>query len=211
MGSNPVATGSVLFIGTDFGVDSCKAVGVGADLPVACVSWEQVLDYAKRVSARDGVAYRLPTESEWEYAARGGQSGAWAGAASEDDLCAVANVANAERTEGYRGMGYDPSGWTTAKCDDGYTGLAPVGSFRANGYGLYDMAGNVREWVADWDGDYPTGSVSDPTGASAGHARVFRGGGWLDSAEVARVAYRYRRGPANRFDHLGFRLARTGP
>ena len=211
MGSNPVATGSAFVGGKDYGEGSCKAVGVGSNLPVACVSWEQVVDYAKRVSARDGVAYRLPTESEWEYAARGGQSGAWAGISSEDRLCGVANVANAGRTEGYRGMGYDPSSWTTAKCDDGYAGLAPVGSFRANGYGLYDMSGNVWEWVSDWYGAYPSGSVSDPTGASSGSNRVFRGGRWNYSAQLARVALRDRFDPAGRYDYLGFRLARTSP
>jgi formylglycine-generating enzyme required for sulfatase activity len=178
---------------------------------VACVSWEQAVEFAKRASARDGVTYRLPTEAEWEYAARGGQPGAWAGTASEDGLCAVANVENAARLEGYRSMGYDRAGWTSAKCDDGHTGLAPVGSFRASGYGLYDMSGNVWEWVSDRYGDYPSGSVTDPTGPSSGPYRCTRGGGWSTGPESARVAYRNYGGWDLRDRDLGFRLARTGP
>ncbi len=211
MGSNPVAIGSVFVDGKDYGAGSCKSVGVGPNLPVACVSWEQAVEFAKRVSARDGVTYRLPTEAEWEYAARGGQSGAWAGASSEDTLCAVGNVANAGQTAGYRAMGYDPSSWTFASCEDGHAGLAPVGSFRANGYGLYDMSGNVFEWTADWYGAYPSGSGTDPQGATSGSLRVYRGGGWNNPAQNARVADRFGNDPGYRNDNLGVRLTRTYP
>jgi formylglycine-generating enzyme required for sulfatase activity len=157
----------------------------GAWCPVEQVSWADAVEFAKRVSARDGVAYRLPTESEWEYAARGGQEAVYAGSSE------VTSV-----------------GWI-----DGNSGSKthPVCQKGRNGYGLCDMTGNVWEWTSDWYGAYPSGSVSDPTGASSGSYRVFRGGCWGNSAQLARVAFRYRRGPADRSGILGFRLARTSP
>jgi formylglycine-generating enzyme required for sulfatase activity len=136
MGSNPVATGTGFYNGQELG--KCSGVGVGDRLPVVCVSWEDVVKYAEKVSARDGVRYRLPTESEWEYAARGGSSGAWSGASEESEVCRVGNVVQASHKSEYTSMGYDPPGWSFATCEDGFAGLAPVGSFRANGYGLYD-------------------------------------------------------------------------
>jgi formylglycine-generating enzyme required for sulfatase activity len=168
MGSNPS------------GIFSC-----GPTCPVETVSWSDAVEFAKRASARDGVAYRLPTESEWEYAARGGQETVYAGS---NEATAV-------------GWIYANSGSKThPACQKGQ-----------NGYGLCDMTGNVWEWTSDWDGAYPSGSVSDPAGASSGSYRVYRGGGWHDSGQVARVADRGGLDPALRLDDLGFRLARTGP
>jgi formylglycine-generating enzyme required for sulfatase activity len=164
MGSNPS------------GFSSC-----GPTCPVEQVSWNDAVEFAKRVSARDGVAYRLPTESEWEYAARGGQSSVYAGSNEATSV----------------GWIWDNSGRKTHR----------VCEKQRNGYGLCDMTGNVWEWTADWYGDYPSGSVTDPQGASSGSDRVYRGGGWGGSAQGARVAFRGRYGPARRFDGLGFRLA----
>jgi formylglycine-generating enzyme required for sulfatase activity len=168
MGSNPS------------GFSSC-----GPTCPMEKVSWNDAVEYAKRASARDGVTYRLPTESEWEYAARGGQEAVYAGS---NEATAVGWIAR------------NSGGTTHALCQK-----------PRNGYGLCDMTGNVWEWVSDWYGDYPTGSVSDPAGASSGSDRVPRGGGWDNSAQNARVANRYRRDPASRNVYLGFRLARTSP
>jgi formylglycine-generating enzyme required for sulfatase activity len=183
MGSNPVATGTQYWDGQEQG--SCQGAGVGATLPVACVSWSQAVEFAQRASARDGVTYRLPTESEWEYAARGGGSSVYAGSESLDAV-----------------------GWY-----EGNSGrrLRPVCGKSRNGYGLCDMSGNVWEWVGDWYGDYPTGSVTDPTGAAAGSTRVARGGGWAFPARDARVASRAWFAPSNRLAALGFRLVRSGP
>ncbi len=206
MGSNPVATG------TTSGGSACKNVGVGSDLPVACVSWDDAVAFAKKVSARDGVTYRLPTEAEWEYAARGGQSFEYAGGGAEA-LCRLGNVGNASRRSRYKSeLGYDASGWTLADCDDGYTGLAPVGSFAANGYGLHDMTGNVWEWTGDWYAESYSGLGSThPTGASAGSARVIRGGSWFNTPAYARVATRNWYMPDYRGINLGLRLARASP
>ena len=211
MGSNPVATGSWKVGDEEGAAGSCASVGVGPNLPVVCVDWEQAREFARRVSARDGVTYALPTEAQWEYAARGGSSARWAGASEESALCGVANVANANRTGDYKAMSYDPSSWSFAPCDDGVSGLATVKRYRSNGYGLYDMSGNAWEWTADWLGDYPASAVIDPTGPSSGAFRVFRGGGWLLASHFARVAYRIAFAPADRGVDLGLRLVRTYP
>jgi formylglycine-generating enzyme required for sulfatase activity len=183
MGSNPVATGRAYYLEKEQG--SCQGAGVGATLPVACVSWSQAVEFALRASARDGVTYRLPTESEWERAARGGGASVYAGSESLDAV-----------------------GWY-----EGNSGgkLRPVCGKARNGYGLCDMSGNVREWVQDWYGDYPPGSVTDPAGPSGGSYRVFRGGSWYVSAARARVALRRGVDPASRDNDLGFRLARSNP
>jgi formylglycine-generating enzyme required for sulfatase activity len=168
MGSNPS------------GFSSC-----GARCPVENVSWEDALVFAKRVSARDGVSYRLPTEAEWEYAARGGASHVYAGSGELGEV-----------------------GWYTD--NSGSKTHAVCGKAR-NGYGLCDMSGNAWEWVADWYGAYPTGSVTDPTGAAAGSDRVNRGGGWNNPARLARAANRDWYAPSIRRNNLGFRLVRSGP
>ena len=157
----------------------------GPTCPVEQVSWEDAVAFAERVSSKEGVRYRLPTEAEWEHAARGGQLGEYAGAA---DLGAV--------------------GWYEANSGGK---PHPVCQKQRNGYGLCDMSGNVREWVSDWYGDYPAGSVTDPAGPSSGSDRVFRGSGWDSTPAVARVAIRGTADPSIRVGIFGFRLARSGP
>ena len=153
----------------------------GADCPVEMVSWEDVQVFLERLNGMDGEwEYRLPTEAEWEYAARAGTRGDRYGA-----LDAVAWHAgnSGERTH-------------------------PVGRKAANGWGLHDMLGNVWEWVQDWKGDYPGGTVTDPTGPSAGSTRVYRGGSWNNNARYC-APYRCSSGPGLRYSNLGFRLLRT--
>ncbi|MCY2986864.1 MAG: formylglycine-generating enzyme family protein [Planctomycetota bacterium] len=101
--------------------------------------------------------------------------------------------------------GNNPYGTETKGPDKGLT--TPVGSYRANAFGLYDMHGNVCEWCADWYGSYEAGTVSDPSGPLAGLARVHRGGSWYDAARRCRSACRYRYETASRSSHLGFRVA----
>ena len=153
------------------------------NLPVEQVSWDDVQAFIRRLNELEGCdnCYRLPTESEWEYAARASTTGDYAG-----DLDAMA--------------------WYSAN-SGGKT--HPVGQKRPNAWGLYDMHGNVWEWVSDWYGVYPSGTVTDPTGPETVSIRILRGGSWINTAEGARSALRHFGAPGHRADDLGFRLVRT--
>ena len=158
--------------------------GCGSRCPVEAVSWEDVQEFIQKLNAREagkGYRYRLPTEAEWEYAARAGTRGARYG-----KLGAIAWY-------------WENSGGTTR----------PVGRKRPNAWGLHDMLGNVWEWTADWYGDYAGGAVTDPTGPSTGSARVYRGGSWSTLARYVRSAYRFYYSPGIRGHYIGFRLVRT--
>jgi formylglycine-generating enzyme required for sulfatase activity len=161
--------------------------------PVEQVSWEDATEFIKKLNGLPeeraaeraaGRVYRLPTESEWEYACRAGSSRAYC--FGEDEA----------RLGEYAWYGANSGSKTH-----------PVGQKAPNAWGLYDMHGNVWEWCSDWYGDYPSGSVTDPTGASTGSCRVGRGGSWLLEAARCRSAARYGNAPSNRFNVLGFRLA----
>ena len=154
--------------------------------PVVCVSWVDAQAYARWVSEETGEAYRLPTEAEWEYAARGGRA-----------------------SRGYRyagSHGLSRVGWYWDNSDQR---SHPVGQKQPNELGLYDMSGNVWEWVADWYSSYSRGPVTDPRGPSTGTHRVIRGGGWLNPARSCRAARRSNELPGSRSYVTGFRLART--
>jgi formylglycine-generating enzyme required for sulfatase activity len=146
-----------------------------ASLPVETISWHEAGAYCK------AVGMRLPTEAEWEYAARGGNTAAHYGA-----LDAVAWYGdNSERK------------------------THEVGKKQANGYGLYDTLGNVREWVAGWYGEkyYASSPASDPKGPSSGQYHTMRGGSWDDISGSARVSFRGRNGPGYREFNVGVRCA----
>jgi len=154
--------------------------------PVETVSWDDAVRYCQKLTEQARAAglitaqeaYRLPTEAEWEYAARAGTTGAWYG-----ELDAIA--------------------WWSGN-SGGQT--RPVKQKAPNAWGLYDMIGNVWEWCSDWYGAYPIGSVTDPIGPSSGTDRVDRGGGWGSGAERVRSAYRDGDDPGARMT-LGFRPA----
>lgn len=161
--------------------------------PVVCVSWESALDYVEWLSEQTGEAYRLLTESEWEYVARGGTSTAryWGQTAIEQ--CQFANGRKLDR------------------CDDGYEWTAPVGTYEANAYGLYDVMGNVWEWVQDcWNESYE-GAPRDGTAWEEGDCelRGERGGSWISEPRHLRSANRNRFAFDDRDRSIGFRVART--
>jgi formylglycine-generating enzyme required for sulfatase activity len=170
------------------------------NLPVEKVSWLDCVLFANKLSEKmgyekvydisgknvkmnvDANGYRLPTEAEWEYAARGGEDYKYAGSDNLDEV-----------------------GWYTENSGDK---IHPVGEKKANGYGLYDMSGNVWEWCWDWYGDYDVSKSTDPHGVSSGSGRVSRGGGWDGRAEFCRVADRSDDYPSDRFGDLGVRFLR---
>jgi formylglycine-generating enzyme required for sulfatase activity len=162
------------------GSNPSKFTNCGDNCPVEKVSWEDCQQFIQKLNGMEGTRkYRLPTEAEWEYAARAGTTGAYAG-----DLDAMA--------------------WY----DDNSGGKThAVGGKSPNAWGLYDMHGNVWEWCQDWKGDYPSGSVTDPTGPSSGSFRVDRGGCWRSFARYCRSAGRPWSDPGYRLNALGFRLA----
>ena len=158
--------------------------GCGSNCPVENVSWDDVQDFVAKLNAAAGEPrFRLPTEAEWEYAARAGTT--------ED-----------------RYGDLDDIGWW-----DGNAGFGthPVGRKEPNGFGLYDMVGNVYEWVQDWYGEYPGGSVADPTGRPFGSHRVARGGGWSGDASDCRVTNRYAGRADVRLSFVGLRVVRITP
>jgi formylglycine-generating enzyme required for sulfatase activity/predicted Ser/Thr protein kinase len=171
--------------------------------PVACVSWRDALDYTVWLSHKTGHRYRLPSASEWEYAARAGSEAPRPWSKNMEWACNTANVADLAAAQRY-------PGWKVHSCNDGYVYTAPVGSFSPNAFGLYDMLGNVFEWVQDcWHADY-RGSPSDGSAWLAGDCSQhdLRGGSWFTSPQYVSVAARNRFAAAYRSNTIGFRLAR---
>ena len=148
--------------------------------PVVCVNWHDAQEYVRWLSEKTGQEYRLLTKAEWEDVARGTEGGS---------QCRYANGADLAAGTTYPDL-------TTAECDDGYVWTAPVGSYASNEQGVYDIVGNVWEWVADcWKGDCSL--------------RMLRGGSWLNAPRHLRSAYRFRGDAGFRKFDDGFRIART--
>ena len=187
----------------------------GADCPVESVSWNDVQGFVERLNEMEGGAhYRLPTEAEWEYAARAGtQTDTYAG-----DLIVhgTNNAPLLDRIAWYGGNsgvdyegGQDCSEWIGKQHASSSCGPHPVGMKATNRFALHDLLGNVQEWVQDWWGEYPGGSVTDPAGPESGSFRTFRGGSWFHGPTTIRSASRWRVEPDRRFSDLGFRLVRV--
>ena len=160
------------------------------DRPAVYISWEDVQEFIASLNATaGGQVYRLPTEAEWEYAGRAGTETPWSFGDVEKEL--------------------DLHAWWTDNISlAGRMAAQPVGLKVPNPWGLYDMHGNVWEWVGDWLGAYPEGPLTDPQGPTEGTARVFRGGSFKDAAALSRSAQRCWNAPDLRFSHVGVRLVR---
>ena len=157
--------------------------------PVESVSWNDAREFVSKLNAMEpGATYRLPTEAEWEYAARAGSAAAYA---FGDDAAQL-----------------DAYGWYA---DNAGNTTHPVGEKQPNAWGVYAMHGGVWEWVQDRYGAYPSEAATESVGPPPGNRRVIRGGGWLSPAEDCRVASRSHAHPAFRGAHVGFRLVRTVP
>jgi formylglycine-generating enzyme len=235
--------------GKDHGfTDLSEGGGKAADHPVHSVSWFDVIKWCNARSLKEGLTpcytvaggvyqtgadhgvvcdwsangYRLPTEAEWEKAARGGKVGLdypWGNTishsranffdpgGSSSKLLELWNrlkdkvAPGSSRSHGV--SGFHPAYETG---NEPYT--SPVGSFSANGYALHDMSGNVWEWCWDQFGSYPAGAQTDPRGAASGSYRVRRGGSWFNGAVSCRVAFRVNYLPGS-YDYVGFRIARS--
>ena len=155
----------------------------GDNLPVEQVSWNDCQTFINRLNSYTGRNFRLPTEAEWEFAARGG---------------------NYSRRYKYSGSNY--IGDVAWYADNSGNRTHPVGTKQANELGLYDMSGNVWEWCSDWYGSYSSYSQSNPTGATSGFGRVERGGNWCGLARYCCSSHRSYYAPDNSFDDLGLRL-----
>ena len=212
----------------------CEGVSlIGDELPVQMVGWCDAVAFANKLSERDGLqpaytgveecassltfsvrwdesssGYRLPTEAEWEYAARAGEHRGFAGMSADIDeasryakVCKVGNVADFRLNRKFRVV--DPS----IQCRDRHASLAPVGSYPANAWGLHDMTGNVTEWC--WDVLEGIGNPSTDT--FGGRRRIRRGGSWSSPARAARLTGRVSETPVASDSDGGLRLVRTLP
>ena len=169
--------------------------------PVVCVNIQDAEAYIRWLNQQSGQRYRLPTEAEWEYAARAGSETARYWGESADNACRYANVGDLTGAEQFN---LDKA--IQHPCTDGYSFTAPVGSFQANRFGLYDMLGNVWEWMCSayaWNDEASEIKCNN----NANTRQVFRGGSWIDEPAYVRAALRNRCGPGDRYSVLGFRLA----
>ena len=155
----------------------------GAQNPVENVSWNDCQEFVSRLNSLTGRTFRLPTEAEWEYAARGGNQSLHYKYSGSNNIDEVAWY-------------YNNSGSTTHE----------VGTKSPNELGIYDMSGNVYEWCSDWYGGYSAGAQTNPQGPSSGSYRVLRGGSWSNNARDCRVSYRSSNGPNYGIKIFGLRL-----
>ena len=157
---------------------------VGNQRPVESVSWNDCQKFIEKLNRLTGKNFRLPTEAEWEYAARGGN-----------------------KSRGYKYSGSNNADAVAWNGINSFDETHPVAQKQANELGLYDMSGNVYEWCSDQYGDYSSNSQTNPKGASSGSLRVLRGGSWDYHAWIVRVSYRNKTTPDDSGMNLGLRVA----
>lgn len=155
----------------------------GDNLPVEKVSWDDCQEFIRKLNTLTGGNFRLPTEAEWEYAARGGN-----------------------KSKGYKYSGSNNVGQVAWYRDNSNNQTHPVATKSPNELGIYDMSGNVYEWCQDWYGSYSSGAQTNPKGPSTGTHRVGRGGSWINSARYTRVSIRFHYTPSITLGNLGLRL-----
>ena len=177
MGQKPTSDGSAW----------SSTYGLGDNYPAYNISWNDCQEFISKLNQLTGLTFRLPTEAEWEYAARGGNK------ATTQTLYSGSNTIGDVAW-------YDGNSSSSTHA---------VAGKSANALGLYDMSGNVWEWCNDWYGSYSSGAQTDPTGPSSGSFRVLRGGSWFRDATGCRVAYRYGISVSSRYYYNGMRLALT--
>ena len=169
---------------TSGGSQWSSTYGLGDNRPAYYVSWNDCQEFITKLNQITGQQFRLPTEAEWEFAARGGT-----------------------KSKGYKYSGSNTVGDVAWYYDNSSSKTHDVATKQANELGIYDMSGNVWEWCSDWYGSYSSSAQTNPTGPTSGSNRVYRGGGWDGDAWFCRVSCRYRSTPAGRFINLGLRLA----
>jgi formylglycine-generating enzyme required for sulfatase activity len=175
--------------------------------PVVNVSWNDAVAFCKWLSEKEGTLYHLPSEAQWEYACRAGSATRFGYGDGDEEMAAFGNIADGTARERFK--------WKESiAARDGYAFMAPVGTFKPNAWGLFDMHGNVQEWCGDWYGEtfyqeFADGIIQNPIGATDSQkAKVLRGGSWSFEPRMARSSQRYSRPPTTREDRIGFRVAR---
>ncbi len=158
--------------------------GVGDNYPMYDISWNDCQDFVSRLNSLTGEHFRLPTEAEWEFAARGGN-----------------------KSKGYQYSGSNTIDEVAWYDKNSGSRVHPVATMTPNELGIYDMSGSVWEWCQDWYANYSSSTQTNPTGPSSGYNRVYRGGSWYDGSKGCCLAYRISNGPNIKYFHLGLRLA----
>lgn len=178
------------------------------DHPVVCVNWNDARAYARWLSQQSGRLYHLPSEAQWEYAARAGTSSLRYWGDNRAGVCHNANVTDLTRAVSHN---LDTSRGFVFQCNDGAVFTASVAQLRPNAFGLHDMLGNVWEWTEDCYNASYHGAPADGSPSLTGDCtqRVDRGGSWYSDPWVVRAATRYRLPPTTRLSHQGFRVARS--
>ncbi len=164
----------------------------GEKLPIESITWSEANSFCQRVGKR------LPTEAEWEKAAKGGKGLKFSWGMKFESLKGNFCDENCKHN------------WKLSQFDDENTTTSPVGSFPPNAYGLYDMSGNVWEWVSDWYDSkyYESASINNPPGPKKGTEKILRGGSWSGEPSTLRTSFRFRLLPENKNFHIGFRCAK---
>lgn len=169
---------------TSGGSQWSSTYGLGDNRPAYYVSWNDCQEFITKLNQITGQQFRLPTEAEWEFAARGGT-----------------------KSKGYKYSGSNTVGDVAWYYDNSSSKTHDVATKQANELGIYDMSGNVWEWCSDWYGSYSSSAQTNPTGPTSGFNRVYRGGCWNFVARDCRVSNRFSNSPGSRFSLLGLRLA----